>query len=150
MLEEKHFKLLQRYSRQLAKLPQDAEDIFQDSVVMFLKNPTDIELNNTFLFTVVRRARFNYYFRPKKKTHRVMEFYPNNFEEVSKALADLETPEKLYIEADAIEKLKTITSNYLTTKEKALLKKIVQGYIPEKPDRTHYANLEKKVTKLLT
>ena len=150
MLTEDHFKLLQRYSRQLAKLPQDAEDIFQDSIEMYLKNPSEQELNNTFLFTVVRRTRFNYYFKMNTKKRKVQEVYPNDFEEVSKVLTDTETPEKLYTEIEAVRKLKTITGNYLTKQEKALLKKIVTGYTPEYADRTHYANLEKKVTKLLT
>lgn len=151
MLSDDNLRLMRKFSAMLAKNKQDAEDIAQRGVELYLRNPSEVlPLNNSFIFTIVRRARFLFYFRPRTKVRRVLEVYGDVYEDEIEKLVELQTPEKLYMEKEALEKLRTVEVTGITPKERELLQKMLAGYETKSVDRTHLVNLQNKIRERLT
>lgn len=149
MIGPLEYKKIRSYANYFCKNKEDVDDIVNEAAILILQNPPSYDVNNVIKISV-QRAKYNFYYKPNTKEPRSRDFLRKDFEKDCKKLVNTTTPEQIATENDAIKKLKTIHGDFLTTSEKKLLKKIIEGYEPEYKDRTHFTHLQRKVNKLLT
>lgn len=151
MTQEEYNKLL-KYSLKFVKNfnTNDAEDIAQTACLLLLSNPPN-KITNRLLFIAAKRASYRLYFKKDKDGNRVDrdDIFDGTLDADAPSDADLHNK----VEAnDFLNKiLNSKTKDYsknkllLTSKEKMLLLKVIEGYIPDLADRTHYSNLRRKI-----
>lgn len=160
MIDERLYKKLCQYAEKLSKHNNDVQDVVQNSVELLLKHPVkDTNLPNKFYFTLVKRGADRFYFKPNRqrkdyvkinKVKLVQEFLvedENNY--FNQFSSHQDSPEHIVMIKELISRIIKIADNgtLLTPNENKILLKIIDGHDPEFKDRTHYSNMQQKLTK---
>lgn len=149
MITENAYRLLNKYARKLAKRPQDADDIFQEAMVLFLLNPSKQILSKAFLYTLIKRGAYHLYYNTNTKELLDRDIITEDYTDLMIRLPDEWNLENVYMINEYRRNLRKIDTKKLTEKEKLVFKKVLNDEEIEYSDRTHWDNLKKKIKKLV-
>lgn len=147
MVTKKAYRLLYQYARKFAKVSQDVDDIVQEALELFIKNPVKGILPKKFFYTLVKRGSYRFYFNTNTKQLKNQDVLPADFEEISLQIPDEYDMENIILMQEFKTKLKNIKfkNGKLANEECKLLQRILKGEHPKYSDRGNYALLKKKL-----
>ncbi len=89
MIDEQAYKKIRQYAKALCNA-NDWEDIANETCILFLKNPTEVSTNK-FWMTLVRRAKYKYYFNTNTKQLKYQDAVVENYEELTSTIPEENT-----------------------------------------------------------
>ena len=148
MIDEKAYKKIRQYAKALCN-DNDWEDIANETCILFLEYPSFEDLSNKFWMTLVRRAKYRFYFDTNSKELKYKDAVLENYEELIVTIPEENNFENVYYLFEYKKKLRQVSRSYFIKKENELFDRILDDVDTTYADRGNYHNLKNKLRRLM-